>query len=553
MRKYAILCFVAFISINVFSQRVIDEKREVQFVKYPQIPMKGVETYSIKFHPVDENLEGKTLQYAPDKHQTSGALALQGYRYNEETPDVTISLITNPVNFPDSTIENISESHQKQDFRAIFKTVPSWEIKIRGEFSRNIKLADFKDSVSVMFPPRYDAYGIPTKAVPNPEIIEKTFEKKEEEVRDYVKEALYEELLFTVREVVKNQLSYSKKVQKVEVEGFKSNNRHDYSAWNTPYTSGIEILNKLNSGADPSDLYNEYKNIFDFWDSQIEEGLSDPKKNKKELRVASNNLVNLLYLVNPAEIKDKYLERCNNFFPGSNEEKTVEDAKARWKAFKDSDRPYSEVFAISPLGENCYNLEFSDKKGKTKQGIISLSGIFGKNPAEACNALTIYKKSTYDEEMGQPRSRDKMKEKNISAYSLLGFQYEKVEYKDPTAVTFGKEDAFMEEMIKGEASLYRMYEPDGGGGLVIGDENKSASGVEKFVISKDGDAELVFNYNKLAKILKDNPDVAKKIENGEYGNKPKKDASGLGKLMQEGEHQSISEEALVRIVKDYNK
>jgi len=553
MRKYAILCFVALLSINAFSQRIIDEKKEVQFVKYPQIPMKGVETYSIKFQPAKENLEGDTLQYAPDKHQTAGALALQGYSYNEETPDVTISLAVNPVIFPDSTIENISEYYNKKDFRAIFKTVPSWEIQIRGEFFKTLKLKDFKDSVEVMFPPRQNAYGMIAEAVPKPELIEKTFDKREEKILDYVKKALYNELILTVREVVQNQLSYSKEVKEVEVESFKSNNRHDYSAWNTPYTSGIEILNKLNSGADPSDLYTEYKSIFDFWDSQLEKGLSDPKEYKKELKVASNNLVNLLYLVNPPAIKDIYLERCNNFFAGSNKEKIIADAKARWDAFNDSKRPYAEVFAISPLGENCYPVKYSDKKGKTQKGIISLSNIFGKNPVEACNAIEIYKKSDYDEDMGQPRSRDKIDEKDISGYSLLGFQYKNIEYKDKTALSFGKPQAFMEEMIKGKASLYRMYEPESGGGLVIGDENKGASGVEKFVVSKDGDAELVFNYNRLAKMLDDNPEVTEKIENGEYGNKPKKEASGLGKLMQEGTHQGISDEVLVKIVKAYNK
>lgn len=454
--------------------------------------------------------------------------------------------------FPDSTIENISESGNERDFRAMFKTVPTWDIQIKGEVSKEFKLTDFKDSVRVMFPPRYDTNGIPTEAVPRPELIEKTFEERGDKVLDYVKQALYDQLMLTVREVVQDQLNYSKDVKKVEVEGFKSNKRHDYSAWNTPYTSGIEILNKLNSGADPSALYAEYKNIFDFWDNQIEQGISEPRENKKELKVASNNLVNLLYLVNPAAVKDIYLERCNNFFAGSNKEEIVADAKTRWNAFKDSERPYTEVFATSLPGENCYRVKYSGKKGKSHKGIIRLSNFFGKNPVEVCNAIDIYNKSDYDENMGQPRSRDKIDEDDISVYSLLGFQYKNIEYKDKTAVSLGKPQAFMEEMIKGKASLYRMYEPGSGGGMVIGDQNKGASGVEKFVVSKDGDAELVFNYNRLAKMLDDDPEVTENIENGEYGNKPQKASSGLGKLMQEGSHQKISEEVLVKIIEDYN-
>lgn len=556
MRNYAILCLLAFLSINVFSQRVIDEKKDVQVVKYPLIPMNGVNTYSLDYKPVKEDMTGDKLQYAPDKYYTAGVLALQGYSYNAETPDVTISLVVNPVDFPALTIEDISGRNDSPDFRAICKTVPSWDIQIRGKFTKDLKLSDFKDTVEVMFPPRYDAFDVPTEAVPSAEIIEKTLEVKEEEILDRLKEALYHELMLTVREVVKSQLSFSKKIQEVEIEGFKSNRRHDYSAWNAPYNSGIEILKKINSGAIPSDLYVEYKSIFDFWDGEVEKGRSEPKEYKKELQVASNNLVNLLLLVNPKAIKDIYLEKCDNMFAGprynKNKEKIVADAKARWEAFEVSEHPYSDAFAVSPLGENCYNLVYSDKKGRNHEGVIQLSRVYGKRPAEACNSFEIYKKSIYDENLGQPRSRDKMDEKDISGYSLLGIQYKNLEFKDPTAITIGKNALFMEEMINGSASLYRMYE-SGEAGLLVEIESEEDFSVKKNVVSKDGDAELIFNYKRLAKMLDDNTDVAEKIKNGEYGNKPQKEASGLGKFIQEGKHHEVSEDVLVKIVNDYNQ
>jgi hypothetical protein len=156
--------------------------------------------------------------------------------------------------------------------------------------------------------------------------------------------------------------------------------------------------------------------------------------------------------------------------------------------------------------------------------------------------------------MGEPRSKDKLDEKDLTGYALLGIKYENLQYKDPTVLSIGKNIAFMEEMIDGKASLYRMFEQGGAEGLIVGGQDQGDSPVERFVVSYNGDTELVFNYSRLAKMLSDNKEVAENIENGEYGNKPEDgNASGLSKLLQEGSTNEISEEALVQIVTDFNQ
>ncbi len=482
--------------------------------------------------------------------------SLQGYTFSGKAPDVTISLVSPPVQFPGYTIENISDDDNIKDFRAIYKVVSPWEIQVRGKVSKDLKIADFTDTLKVMFPPKYNSLGFPTEAVSNEELIKETIEAKREEMDNYVIEALYDQLMLAAKNVVNDQLSYAKEVHEIEVQGFKSNKKHDYSAWDVPYTSGLEILNKYNSGFAPADLYSEYKSIFDFWEKEVEKALTDPKEYKKELRVASNNLINLLLLVNPAAIKDTYIEHSNFVFAGPNYEKgeIVADAKARMEAFNSIERAYDEVFAISPLRENYYEVVYFDKKGKERNGVLKLSKIYGKNPAEACNSFRIYNKSDYDESMGEPRSKDKLDEKDLTGYALLGIKYENLQYKDPTVLSIGKNIAFMEEMIDGKASLYRMFEQGGAEGLIVGGQDQGDSPVERFVVSCNGDTELVFNYSRLAKMLSDNKEVAEKIENGEYGNKPEDgNASGLSKLLQEGSTNEISEEALVQIVTDFNQ
>ncbi|WP_016776378.1 hypothetical protein [Anaerophaga thermohalophila] len=564
MKNYFVLFLAVLASINAYSQRVIVEKKDIQYLKYPLITMPGVETYSIQLRDVEPIKNNKTLLFAPDKKFTLGVLALQGYTYTEESPDVSITLVPKPVDFPQYQIVDVADNEYNTDFKAIYKTVPTWEIKIDGKFTKKLVLSDYIDSVKVVFPPIYTSYGTPTKKVTDPKIIEKTIEEKFDDVHDYVVEELENQLMAAVRNVAQKQLSYSKEVYEVEIEGFKSNSKHDYTAWDKPYTSGIEIVNKINNGMLPSELYDEYKSVFEFWDGQIEKGMADPKEYKKELQVASNNLVNLLLLVNPPAIKESYLEHYRNPFLGSYYQKNevVADAQARWESFKASGRPYSELASISPFRNYCYNVVYTDKKGKEHKGVLKLSHIFGQNPEDACNSFKIYEKTIFNEEMGSPVSKDAVDEDDIKGFAILGVQYKNIEYKDPTLVSLGGNQAFMEEMITGKACLYRMFEKVGTD-LVIGGSEGGAT-EEGFVISKDGKAVKVLNYNRLAKMLEDNKDVAKKIKNGEYENAPQEEAStglgklmqtstGLGKLMQNGSVDEISEETLVKIVNDYNQ
>lgn len=555
----ALSCFVFTLS----AQKIIDEKVKVRYTRIPNIIMNNIKTYDCKWDAAEIKIDipGIDTELGYTEQTVKGYLALQGYTYNSENPDIVLTLQSKRLNLPIPKIVNVSSNSSTPNYRAKYKVPADWLINVDGKFSHKINMHDHIGTVEVFFPALTNSYGMPGETISKREALEKYLNENPEKVTKYVSENAVAKILGKTKEVIISELSYKSMVKDTEVHSFKSSKKHDMSTWDEPYEKGIELLNKISMGEEPIKLYQAYKSSFDFWAEQFETNNNDG--NKKIISVAANNLVQLLLLVNPEAIKPEYADHCYTGNKSRKEIKSlIEEAKQRQLVNKSNTVDYKQLSLMPPLFGNSYEITYTNSKGEKKSGVIKLSTPFGLNPFENTGYnITIFDKDDVRDEYGKPSDKQKIDLKSVKEYELLGYKYVKLKYSDPTAVSLSGSEAFVEIVLQGKCSLFKTYSMEAGSGSVIGgglsNNNSSQLAASRknpqFIIQNTKKPVVVFNYGRVADMMKDCNTVSDKIISGAYGNKEVKKAnSKLGKFIQQGSENTIKEDIITSIVKEYN-
>lgn len=547
-----------------FSQRIIDEKAEVRYIQLPMTVMPDVRTYNCAWNneAVKQDIPKIDTELGYNQRTVAGYLALQGFSFTNDHPDVTITLESGRFELPAPAIVDISESDDATNFRAKYTIPLNWIIKIDGKITKSIDFNESKKTAVVLFPPKLGSLGQPGQVIPKADALEKHLELKQDEVEKYVIQTALSQFFSQIQATVKSELCYTPKVKEIEVKSFKTTKKEDFSAWDKPYERGQELLTKISSGQSPAELYTEYKDVFEFWDAQMEQHKSDAKTNKKILRVTTHNLLELLALINPAAVKQEYIDVYKEV-SHNNEElfASIENLTKRQEANTNCKSDYTQLCQLPPLRKYCYETAYTTSKGEQKTGIIKFTSPYGINPFETGNTFDLYDIENYLSENGGVTSKHQVDQKEIQSYELFGQKYTKTKYTDPTAVSLSGTESFLEEVVIGKMSVFKYYSMEMGDGAIIGGgltNNNDAQLIEsrcnpQFVVKYGKKSSVVFNYSKLATILKDCKPVADKIKDGSYGNKQiAEKSSKLGKFMQQGTHNEISEEVILKITEEFN-
>ncbi|TAJ13585.1 hypothetical protein DMA11_08475 [Marinilabiliaceae bacterium JC017] len=562
--------FILFVLLStcsmLFSQRIIHKDKDIHYVQLPMVVMPGVTTYNCVWNSdgVKETIPDIETAMGYNSQTVKGFLDIQGYTYSESDPDITVTLFSEPLLLNDPEIVNLSSDSDNPNYRALYSFPLNWKIEVNGKFSHAIQLAEKDIIAEVHIPLLKDQFGSPTAAIAEREIVEKFIDENKNKVSAFVKEQALAMFFANIKEVVDSELSYQKQVKEIKLSSFKSSKKADMSAWDAPYKKGLELLDKYGKGTSPMDLYNEYKDIFEFWDAQVEQHKDNVKENKKIIKVAIGNLMSLLQVVNPGEIKPEYLEVLDQITSIDELKTQIEDGQKRQLANASNTPDYGMLSKLPALDGYKYEMVYTNNKGAQVPGVIEFSSPYGFDPYKTAASFNLYERDTYVAKLGKVSGKDKIDVKDVQSYELFGRKFVKKKYTDPTAVSIGGTECFLEEMITGSASLYRIYPQLGAGGpggvnIIAGGTGASKEEVEnsrchpEFVLKYKKKTLLVYNYSKLAVVLKDNQEVADKIKGGDYGNKPVAEkTSKLGKLMQQGVVNEISEEIIKKIVKEFN-
>ena len=552
-------------STTVFAQRIIRKKKSIQFTQLPTIPMPNVSTYTCKWDgkSIVENFPNYKIETGINIKTIQGILDLQGYTYDESNPDVIITLVGKNIENSKPEIVNISNKEGAPNFRAKYMIPANWEIKIEGKFTATIKLDEIVDKLNIYVPTTINPVVIST-----PERMEEIVLEKEKTINSYVKKTAIKIMLNETKDVVNSKLCYRKKLSNFTLKSFKSNKKQDMTAWEKPFEQGVELLDKINKGENPSKLYSDYKELFEFWDTKFQENKDNSKK-RKIIETSASNLVNILTLVNPESIKDEYLTHVDTEIITF-----AKDAQKRQSINSENPIDYTKLEKLPTLGDSSYLTDYYTSKGEQKKGVIKFTTHYGIDPSKTSMQFELYDLDTYLEKKAQVKSKHIIDTKSIEAYELFGTRYEKIKYNDPTALSLGGNEAFLELIKKGKLSLYKLHYIEaettqaiafsGLKSIVSGDMSTSndsgpISTMSKcranpnYIIKYKKKRTVVFNYSKLANILKDCSAVSEKIKSGAYGNeKVVAKKSKFGKFVQGGMHNEIKENIIFKIVDDFN-
>lgn len=548
-----------------FSQRITDVSKEVKHIRLPLIPMDHVKTYDCKwnFEKIAQDVPGINTSMGYNEQTIKGILSLQGYTYSTVNPDIVITLNCEHLIIPSPEIIDIDDSSTKENYRAKYTIPANWTITVEGKHTASFPIDDEMGGIVVYIPAIETEFGTPGQEIPKAEFIEKHLSENGSTVLEYVKNVAVAELFTKAKKAVRSQLSYSPILSMVEVRSFKSSKKEDMSAWDQPYARGIELLNKLNSGESPCKLYNEFKDIFEFWDNQYEQHKNNPSEHSKIISVACSNLVSLLTLTNPEALKPEYFEAWSKTgSPAKNWNTTIIDSKKRFASNGSNKVNYETLSKLPPLKGTSYQTVYTNIKGEKKDGVIEFNSSYGMNPFETGNSFSIYDNPTYIAANGNVSAKQKLKQEEIADYELFGKKYIKMKFTDPTAVSIGGNESFLEEVIVGKCSLYKNYvlETSGDGevaGFLLAGSTKDQLIKSRlnplFVVKYGKKASVVFNYTRLANTLEECKTVSDKIKAGAYGNKETAEkTSKLGKFMQQGAGNEITEEIIIKITEEFN-
>jgi len=135
MRTTFIAIGLLFTCAFAFSQRIIDEKAEVRYVQLPMTVMPDVRTYNCAWNneAVKQDIPKIDTELGYNLRTVAGYLALQGFSFTNDHPDVTITLESGRFELPAPAIVDISESDDATNFRAKYTIPLNWIIKVDGK------------------------------------------------------------------------------------------------------------------------------------------------------------------------------------------------------------------------------------------------------------------------------------------------------------------------------------------------------------------------------------------------------------------------------------
>ncbi|ASB48045.1 hypothetical protein CDL62_02235 [Alkalitalea saponilacus] len=506
--------------------------------------MPEVETYSTNIDlTAIEGLLEEGSTYVWTYKTLNSILGPQGYTHKEIDSDIEITLVAkNYLVFP--SVTDASPDYESAYYLPKYTIPMDWEIVIEGAVSQRILLSDYKDSLHIVVPLR-DVGGSLHK-ITDPEKIKEVMESESEQILKAAERQFLSEVMLFAREVVNRSLSYDVEVLEVPFFSLRSNRQVDVSDWEEPHKNAEKLFEELKNGASPSELYNKYADVFEFYELKINEYKDDVRKNRNLLEAASTNLVNMLLILKPDAITVDHVDIfvVTNNESGSRDEKRnklksrISQAIAVYESRNECGRDYAELFTMPPLSNNAYEVTYTLSSGEVKQGVVTYSTFYGLRPSDACVGFSLYDIDVFNSSDGKVSSRQALDVKDIDSYEIFGDKYVKVRFSDPTVVSLRGEESFMWELMDGDVSIYWLT-----------DLGRSGA-----VIKKGNRGQFVFNYARLAEMLDDKPTIAENIRNGHYGNPEIRERSSrLGNMMQQGVVNDICPRILLNIVADYNQ
>jgi hypothetical protein len=562
MKKITIILGLVLMSALLFGQKKTKEKVEISHIQLPQYQLVGVKTYTSTW---TTNVEQEVLEnwnkLGLNANLVKGVLRLSGFDYATEGADINLNLICGELSFGEPEIINIAGEGNPANYRANYRISGEWKIEISGKHQHTIDLTDIINNIEVKYPGLKDSYGA-ARIIPSSATVEYAISANPEKTQQIVNAQLIKALTDNITEYFNEELGYLKKTSKFKLYGFKSNKKFDMSAWDEPTLKAIELLNKIDAGENPSTIYNEYKTVFTFWDSEFEKNKLNVKENKNVLEPTVKNLINTLLLVNPSEIKEEYIKILDEFIFLDDLEKRVADAKERQAANSYSDMNFSELYKMPVLRNYFYPVTFETSKNGKKRGMIQFSSPYYLNPWETGNFVKIYDLDVYNSVDGKVVSKQAVDLKTIDSYTIFGDKFVQMKFTDPAVVTIGGGASFLEELIKGSASAYKNYSMEVAetNGMVL-DLSKGLSGQSEkqlaksrmnptIVLAHGKKPIVIYSYSKLAKLLFDKKEISMKIAEGKYGNEPLKIKDANSGKFSGGNNASA--DTILEIIKDYN-
>lgn len=564
--KIILISFLLLISsYTIFAQRVINKKIDVRYVQLPLTVMPDVITYNCVWDKdsIKESIPEIDPQLGYNDMMIKGCMAIQGLTYSETNPDITVTLQSSPCEFIEPIIININEGQENPNYKIKYSFPMNWKIKITGKFETEFELNPSK-AITFYFPDFF--YTNSTEDITDPYTLSSKLDLNRDRIYQAATRKFLEIAMQKVETKIRTELAYLSRVKEVEIKSFKTTKKVDMTEWDKPYERGQELLTKISSGKSPDQLYNEYNDIFSFWDEQLLSYKADEKENKKFIKVTFHNLINTLELVNPAAIKDEYFDIYSNISEHeSNKIKSrIINTQKRQLASKNNTLDYEFLSKLLPIRYgNKYEVEYTTSNGNKNLGLIyhGIGYKHGLNPYQTGTGFNIYSKEICLERNGKVYDKHKVDTKKITSYELFGYKYVKLKFADPTAISLGSNEFFVQELISGKVSLYKHWEMEQGEGQIAGAGigNNSIGQLEKsrtnpaYIIDLGKKKTLIYNYKKLTKFFEDCQPVVDKINSGAYGNSPiNTKTSKLGNALQNALESNFKEEILIEIVNEYN-
>jgi len=566
MKKILMTLGMAMSVLCVFSQNRENEKVALKYVQLPLKPVVDARSYNCKLDASSFAGPDSALlyQYGLSENYVKGLLRLQGLTYANDNADVTLTLVAAPLKVISHEIVNVAKEGETPSYKAIYLVGADWKINVSGKATDLIEVNENNGNVEVRFPS--ESYLLNNSAdATSRELIEQAIKANGAKIEKAILRQAYNATTAKTQSLIRSNFSYQPVNKSFELCSFKTNKKFDASKWEQITPGVIESLKGLTNGQAPQAVYGKCKEAIDFWQAQFDEKKGDLKTNDKIVEAAVKNLITVLSLTNPSQLKDEYatvLEKVAYFdsetiLPWMNQMKKRNDANQQ-------SIDYNVVGNNAALGTDSYEAFITTKAGEKFAGIIVLKEPYYYNPYLLAFDFKLYKLTDYINAMGSPSGKVEIDNKTVASYALLGKTFESVKYSDPSVVSLSGSEEFMERICDGVAPLFKTYT------LELADEIEKAGEVltqqateedyinarkhPRFFLQINGKKPtLVMNYTKLAELMADCPAVADKIKSGAYGNEPVKEKSSkFGAMLAKGAVKEITEDVIVKIVTDYN-
>ena len=570
MKKAGLLLGLAMAVLSVYGQNRENEKVKVKYVQMPLKPLVGATTYNCSFDAteLEKALPDAKFELGISEDYIKGVMKIQGLEYKNENADVTIRLVSDALEIVEQKYEDLSNGGSTPNWKIIFTVRANWKLITNGNPQLDLAVNE-KGTINLNFPSDYDKYGVPAQAVPNKETLVKSMEVNGDKIKKSILEQAAIKTIEKAGRKAVSELSYKPIIKEFEICSFKTNKKYDASRWVAITPTAIANLKSLTTGTLPSEVFAKSKEAIDFWQEQYEANKADLKANDKIICAAVENLIIFLTLTNPSLIKDEYYTALNEvaYFDAETLTPWSKDMAERAKANTQS-VDYAALTANAALKDQHYQVMIKTKTGETIPGVITFGSPYYLNPYELSEGFNLYKLADYNNEMSSVNSKIKIDNKTVASYSLFGKTFESVKYSDLTVVSLSGSECFMEKIVDGTAPLFKKYSlsAESSQGMVVGAGSTNYSATDltnsrknpNMLVQKAKKTSVVFNYSKLADMLKDCNTVVEKINTGAYGNPTVKSSDksttfgSLSATLAKGTVGDVNESIITQIMVEYN-